>query len=277
MSGDVKEESKETLRVRGRGFRRGQHPFWHTTLLAKSSVLYFYPRAGRKIQQRVPRRSAGCCSYIAERKGRFRDGSGQLYRSFSDHKGYVLFESDVELRNDIVDLLSARRQNRSARRNRKTRYRRQRFSNRERKDGWLAPSVQNKVDTHLTAIRKIHEILPVSKIIVEVASFDIQKIKNPANSGSDYQKGEQMGFWNVREYVLFRDGHECQCCHGRSKDRILNVHHMESRKTNNLITLCETCHTGYHKGGVNLPKTIRRGRSEMPHLWALCDGRFTIS
>ena len=92
-------------------------------------------------------------------------------------KDKVLFESDVELRNDIVDLLSARRQNRSARRNRKTRYRRQRFSNRERKDGWLAPSVQNKVDTHLTAIRKIHEILPVSKIIVEVASFDIQKIK----------------------------------------------------------------------------------------------------
>lgn len=200
MSGDVKEESKETLRVRGRGFKRGQHPFWHTTLLAKSSVLlYLYPRAVRKIQQRVPRRSAGCCSYIAERKGRFRDGSGQLYRSFSDHKGYVLFESDVELRNDIVDLLSARRQNRSARRNRKTRYRRQLFSNRERKDEWLAPSVQNKVDTHLTAIRKIHEILPVSKIIVEVASFDIQKIKNPAISGADYQKGEQMGFWNVRE------------------------------------------------------------------------------
>ena len=72
---------------------------------------------------------------IAERKGRFRDGSGQLYRSFSDHKGYVLFESDVGLRNDIADLLSARRQNRSARRNRKTKYRRQRFSNRERKDG----------------------------------------------------------------------------------------------------------------------------------------------
>ena len=179
-------------------------------------------------------------------------------------KDKVLFESDVELRNDIVDLLSARRQNRRARRNRKTRYRRQRFSNRERKDGWLAPSVQNKVDTHLTAIRKIHEILPVSKIIVEVASFDIQKIKNPAISGADYQKGEQMGFWNVREYVLFRDGHECQCCHGRSKDRILNVHHIESRKTggdapNNLITLCETCHTGYHKGAVRLPKTIRRG------------------
>ena len=165
----------------------------------------------------------------------------------------VLFEADVELRNDIVDLLSTRRELRRSRRNRKTRYRKPRFDNRRRKDGWLAPSVQNKADTHLTVIRKVHEILPVAKIIVEVASFDME-----------YQQGEQLDFWNVREYVLFRDGHTCQCCKGKSKDKVLNVHHIESRKTggnapNNLITLCETCHTGYHKGIVKLPKTIHRG------------------
>ena len=181
-------------------------------------------------------------------------------------KNKVLFESDVELRNDIVNLLSTRRQNRRTRRNRKTRYRKPRFNNRRRKEGWLAPSVQNKVDSHLTVIRKVHEILPVTKIIVEVASFDIQKIKNPMISGTEYQQGEQLDFWNVREYVLFRDGHICQCCKGKSKDKILNVHHIESRKTggnapNNLITLCETCHTGYHKGIVKLPKTIHRGIS----------------
>ena len=178
----------------------------------------------------------------------------------------VLFESDVELRNDIVNLLSVRRQNRRTRRNRKTRYRKPRFNNRRRKEGWLAPSVQNKVDSHLTVIRKVHEILPITKVIVEVASFDIQKIKNPMISGTEYQQGEQLDFWNVREYVLFRDGHICQCCKGKSKDKILNVHHIESRHTggdapNNLITLCETCHTGYHKGIVKLPKTIRRGMS----------------
>ena len=178
----------------------------------------------------------------------------------------VLFESDVELRNDIVNLLSIRRQNRRTRRNRKTRYRKPRFNNRRRKEGWLAPSVQNKVDSHLTVIRKVHEILPITKVIVEVASFDIQKIKNPMISGTEYQQGEQLDFWNVREYVLFRDGHTCRCCKGKSKDKILNVHHIESRKTggdapNNLVTLCETCHTGYHKGIVKLPKTIHRGMS----------------
>ena len=181
-------------------------------------------------------------------------------------KSKVLFESDVELRNDIVNLLSTRRQNRRTRRNRKTRYRKPRFDNRRRKEDWLAPSIQNKVNSHLTVIRKVHEILPVTKIVVEVASFDIQKIKNPTIIGTEYQQGEQLDFWNVREYVLFRDGHICQCCKGKSKDKILNVHHIESRKTggnapNNLITLCETCHTGYHKGIVKLPKTIHRGMS----------------
>lgn len=180
----------------------------------------------------------------------------------------VLYEADVELRNDIVDLLSTRRQNRRTRRSHKTRYRKPRFNNRvsTKKDGWLAPSVRQKVETHLTVVKKVHQILPITNIVVETASFDIQKIKNPTISGAEYQQGEQLDFWNVREYVLFRDGHTCQCCKGKSKDKILNVHHIESRKIggnapNNLITLCETCHTGYHKGTVKLPKTIHRGMS----------------
>ena len=177
-----------------------------------------------------------------------------------------LYAADVELRNDITELLSTRREARRARRNRKTRYRAPRFNNRKRSDNWLAPSVRAKVNTHLKVVSDIYKFLPVSKIILEVASFDIQKIKNPDISGTEYQQGEQLNFWNIREYVLFRDNHTCQCCRGKSKDKILNVHHIESRKTggdapNNLITLCETCHTGYHKGTVKLPSSIKRGAS----------------
>ena len=178
-----------------------------------------------------------------------------------------LYAADVELRNDIVDLISTRRQNRRARRNR-LRYRKSRFNNRvhSKNKGWLAPSVEQKINCHLKVIEDVHKILPVSKVIVETASFDIQKIKNSNIEGKEYQQGEQLGFWNVREYVLFRDNHTCQCCKGKSKDSILNIHHIESRKTggnapNNLITLCETCHTGYHKGTVKLPKNIKRGMS----------------
>ena len=179
-------------------------------------------------------------------------------------KNDVLFEANVQLRNDITKLISSRSELRRSRRNRKTRYRKARINNRRRKEGWLAPSIRQKIDTHLSVIARLHKILPVTKIIVEVASFDIQKIKNPAISGKEYQEGEQLGFWNVREYVLHRDGHQCQCCKGKSKDKILNVHHIESRQTggnapNNLITLCETCHKGHHLGTVKLPKAIKRG------------------
>lgn len=175
-----------------------------------------------------------------------------------------IYASDVELRNDIVKLLSNRRECRHSRRNRKTRYRKARFNNRKRGGGWLAPSIKEKIGTHLKVVNDVCKLVPVTKIIVETASFDIQKIKNPDIEGVDYQQGEQLGFWNVREYVLCRDGHVCQCCKGKSKDPVLNVHHIESRKTggnapNNLITLCETCHKGYHKGTVKLPDEIKRG------------------
>ena len=176
-----------------------------------------------------------------------------------------LYASEVTLRSDITELLSTRRECRRARRNRKTRYRAARFDNRVRskRKGWLAPSIENRINAHLSRIKAVCGILPVSKITVETASFDTQKIKNPDIEGKGYQQGDQLGFWNVREYVLFRDGHVCRHCKGKSKDKVLNVHHIESRKTggdapNNLITLCETCHKAYHRGEIEL--RIKRGK-----------------
>lgn len=168
-----------------------------------------------------------------------------------------LFAAEVVLRTDIVKKLASRLEMRRTRRSRKTRYRKPRFDNRRRKEGWLAPSIRNKVESHLKVIRLIHSLLPITKTIIEVAQFDSQKIKNDAIQGMEYQQGEQMGFWNVREYVLARDDHKCQHCKGKSKDVILNVHHLESRKIggnapNNLITLCETCHKAYHRGEFEL-------------------------
>ena len=178
-----------------------------------------------------------------------------------------LLASEVELRQDVTGLLSNRLALRRSRRNHKTRYRAPRFDNRVRSKhkGWLAPSVENRIQAHISRIEAVCRVLPITKIVIETASFDIQKIKNPEVEGTDYQQGEQLGFWNVREYVLFRDGHVCQACKGRSKDLILNVHHIESRKTGgdapgNLITLCEACHKAYHAGKLK-QFSPRRGAS----------------
>lgn len=174
-----------------------------------------------------------------------------------------LFAANVNPRNDVVDLLSTRREFRTTRRNRKTRYRKPRFDNhvRSKHKGWLAPSVEVKIQEHITAIKRVCDILPVSKVVIENAEFDLQLLKaieegKPAPEGEDYQKGEMYGHYNVRQYVLWRDGYTCQCCGARStkkKEVRLHVHHLESRKTggdapNNQITLCEDCHKKFHKG-----------------------------
>lgn len=67
-------------------------------------------------------------------------GSKHIGVSASSEKK-ELFAAQVELRSDIVKLLSTRRELRRTRRNRKTRYRKVRFDNRKKKDGWIAPSV----------------------------------------------------------------------------------------------------------------------------------------
>ncbi|MGF6989967.1 hypothetical protein M2145_001833 [Lachnospiraceae bacterium PF1-21] len=177
-----------------------------------------------------------------------------------------LYASETELRTDIVELLATKRQYRRSRRNRKTRYRKPRFSNRvsSKNKGWFAPSIEHKINSHLKLVADVYKILPITKLVVEVASFDIQKIKNPNISGAEYQQGEQLDAWNVREYVLWCDGHTCQYCKGKSKNNILQTHHLESRKVggdapNNLVTLCKTCHDAYHAGKIQL--NLKRGAS----------------
>src|SRR2546421_4871066 len=122
----------------------------------------------------------------------------------------VVFEAEVTLRADIQELLATRRQFRRARRNRKTRYRKARCLNRKKPKGWLAPSVEHKVQAHVKAICLVHQILPVRRTTIEIAQFDVQKIRTPDIEGKQYQEGPKLGFFNTREYVLFRDEHTCQ-------------------------------------------------------------------
>ncbi len=186
-----------------------------------------------------------------------------------------LLAEEVKPRNDVVDNLSTRREFRRARRNRKTRYRKPRFNNRvhSKHKGWLAPSVEVKIQEHVTAIKRICNLLPVTKVVVETAEFDLQLIKaveegKPVPQGEDYQKGEMLGQYNVRQYVLWRDGYTCQCCgaHSTKKNDVkLHVHHRESRKTggnapDNLVTLCEDCHKKLHKGIITAEDLKKRKR-----------------
>ena len=192
-----------------------------------------------------------------------------------------VFRAEVEVRTDIPKLLEARRQYRRSRRGRRTRYRKPRFNNRihSKHKGWLPPSVENRLAVHIKLIKLVCSILPVSCIRIETAQFDMQALKNPEINGTEYQQGEQAGFWNVREYILWRDKHTCQHCRGKSKDVVLQVHHIESRQTGsdrpaNLLTLCKTCHGAYHSNAFELPKPVAgfKATTQINMMrWKLCE------
>ena len=185
--------------------------------------------------------------------------SGYNYIGFSAvTEKEELICGEVKLRNDISELLKERRMYRRIRRNR-LRYRKRRFDNRisTKKEGWLAPSIKHKLDSHVRFINYLKKILPIANIVVEVANFDTHKLKNPNVVGKGYQQGEQQDFWNVREYVLYRDNYTCQLC--GKKNTILEVHHIgywkqdRTDRPGNLITLCAKCHnSNNHKDGGKL-------------------------
>ena len=163
-----------------------------------------------------------------------------------------LIGGELKMLKGISERITQRRKYRRTRRNR-LRHRKPRFSNRRIEKGWLAPSIQHKLDTHHRLIHKICRTLPVRTVTIEVAALDIQKIKNPTILGEQYQYGEQYGFDNLREYILHRDGHKCQNpnCNKKTDKPILQVHHLgfwknppdRTDRPANLITLCTKCHT----------------------------------
>jgi N6-L-threonylcarbamoyladenine synthase len=175
-----------------------------------------------------------------------------------------IYAAEVTLRMDMSGLISERLMYRKLKR-RKLWYR-NRKTNRNIGKGWLAPSIVHKTDTTVRMVERICKILPISKIVVEKAKFDIQKIINPEIEGKEYQEGPCKGFDNVNKYVLHRDNHTCRHC-GKSKDAKFEVHHIETRKTGgnrqeNLVTLCGQCHRDFHAGKIELKFGKKKGHKE---------------
>jgi len=184
--------------------------------------------------------------------------------------GDVLYLSQVEVRNDIAPKMKARSGNRRNRRNRKTRYRKVRWLHRgnSMKTERFSPTMRSKFDTHLKEVAFVKSILPISKIILETGTFDPHALKNPEvlQNKSLYQKGVNYGFANTKAYVLYRDGHICQYCKSKTKDKRVEVHHIIYRNNggsdeeSNLTTLCKTDHDALHKGKIALKGGKKRGQ-----------------
>lgn len=168
----------------------------------------------------------------------------------------ILAKGEIELRDGIHEGMVSRSILRKSRRNRKTRYRKARFLNRKRIDGWLPPTVQSKLNATFMWIDKFGSLLPNPILHIEVGKFDTQKMMNPDITNEEYQNGQCAGYYDVRYFVFARDNYTCQVCKKRNK--ILNTHHIVYKteggtdRADNLITVCTDCHTSEnHKiGGI---------------------------
>lgn len=163
----------------------------------------------------------------------------------------VLEKGEMELRQDISSLITLRRTFRKSRRQRKTRYRKTRFLNRKRKDGWLPPSTLSKYNNILTFIEKLTQYLPHYHLHVEIAHFDIAKINQPDIEGTGYQQGDMYGYENQKQYLLAREHATCQFCK-KKKDDAWHVHHIipkangGTNAAHNLALLHKRCHEYIH-------------------------------
>ena len=145
----------------------------------------------------------------------------------------------------ISERLAARSSMRRRRRNQLW-YRPARFKNRSRPEGWLAPSLQHRVDTSLSWVKTLSTLAPVSEIGMERVKFDMQKMSNPDINGIEYQQGTLFGF-EVKEYLLTKHQHTCAYCNGISNDPRLEVEHVQpkskggSNSVHNLVMSCRRC------------------------------------
>jgi len=189
-------------------------------------------------------------------------GSRYIGSAVRDDKNQAYYLSQVEQRTDVKANMDQRRMYRRTRRNRKTRYRKPRFMNRKAstKDDRYPPTLESKYGAIVREINFVCNILPIKKLYIEIAKFDTSALTNPNVLEYHwlYQRGPQLGFYNTKAYILFRDTYTCQYCKNKRKDSRLHVHHIQHKfqggtdQPNNLITLCKSCHDDLHKKKIML-------------------------
>jgi len=143
----------------------------------------------------------------------------------------------------IKDALDSRRALRRGRRNRKTRYRKPRFLNRTRRQGWLPPSLESRIANIETWVRRIRKLCPITAISQELVRFDLQQVQNPEISGVEYQRGELFGF-EVKEYLLQKWDRKYAYCGVENVP--FEIEHILAKSkggSNRVSNLCLSCHS----------------------------------
>jgi 5-methylcytosine-specific restriction endonuclease McrA len=201
----------------------------------------------------------------------------------NDVTGEIVWAGELTHRGQrIKATLLERRGYRRNRRQRKTRYRAARFLNRTRLEGWLAPSLQSRVENVLTWVERLRRLCPISALSQELVRFDTQLMQNAEISGIEYQQGTLYGT-EIREYLLEKWQRCCAYC-GKT-DTPFEIEHITpksrggSDRVSNLTLGCRPCNE--RKGNQTAeefghPEVQVRGRQPLKDAAAVNSTRWAL-
>ena len=122
------------------------------------------------------------------------------------------------------------------------------FCNRKRPAGWLTPTANQLLQTHINIVKKLAKFLPITKIVIEVNKFAFMQLDDNTVKGIQFQNGPLKGYKNVEAKIYeLQEGH-CLLC----KKPIDHYHHVVPRHKNgsevlaNRCGLCEKHHSLVH-------------------------------
>lgn len=188
----------------------------------------------------------------------------------NDQSGEVVFAAELHHRGaKIKEALDDRRAVRHSRRRRHTRYRKARWQNRRRREGWLPPSLTSRISNVLTWVKRLRNLCPITAMSMELVKFDMQAMENPDIQGWEYQQGTLAGY-ELREYLLEKWNRMCAYC---GKGNVpLQVEHIVPRankgthRVSNLTLACEKCNQA--KGTQDIKDFLKKKPAMLKHILA---------
>lgn len=123
-----------------------------------------------------------------------------------------------------------------------------RFCNRRRNAGWLTPTANQLLQTHINAVKTIAKFLPITDIVIEANRFAFMLMDNPLTRGKEFCEGPLKGFDSVEDAIYHLQKGKCLFCSNdiRHYHHVIPKHCGGSETIANRVGLCNYHHDLVH-------------------------------
>ena len=145
------------------------------------------------------------------------------------------------------------------------------FCNRQHPDGWLTPTAEQLVRTHINILHRLQKYLPITDVAIEINKFAFLSMDNPDATGLDFQNGPLKDYGNVKQAIYELQNGTCMMC----KNKIEHYHHIVPRhlkgseSLKNRVGLCNRCHKKVHTNPDFAKRLVKKKSGESKKYGAL--------